>query len=321
MKRIISVVFSFIALFSIGQSKLHLSFEPYNGGQPLVFNTTIKTLQDEPYMMESFYYYISNIHILHDGGQDLDLSDTVIIIKNENYTFSFDAPNVSTVEQINFGVGVPQNKNHLDISKYPENHPLSYHTPSMHWGWNPGYFFVGIKGKGDQDLDGVPESNFELFTFADKNFRNVSLPIKATVGTNGDKDLKVITNLDQWIAGVDPGVTGEQHSNNGVNEDIMNNITSRPVFSAPANASINEYTKAEGNLTYKSTQGNLTVLWSELNTATSYVLIDMNGRTQQKGSIQSKKGEVNFSNLNSGSYIFMVLGDNSQPLNQLRVLN
>ena len=51
-----------------------------------------------------------------------------------------------------FTVGVParfntqQGTEAMDISLYPETHPLSYQSPSMYWGWSFGYMYMIIGG-------------------------------------------------------------------------------------------------------------------------------------------------------------------------------
>ena len=217
------LLFSIIILaFTVNaQNTLKVSFTPYNADVPLVFNTTIADLQGESYDVATFYYYISNIHIIHDGGQDLDLSDTVVIVKNEDFLFDFGTQNVTTVEQINFGVGVPQAINHLDISTYPMGHPLSYQTPSMQWGWTSGYNQVGIIGNGDSNLDGTPDAAFQLFPINDGLYRSIQLPANALI-ESGIIEIKIHTNLDQWLKNINLGTNGILHGSTGNNVLLMN---------------------------------------------------------------------------------------------------
>lgn len=311
--------FSLIGFGAIAQNNLKISFTPYNASAPLEFNTTVSNLSGVDYKVSTLYYYISNIHVIHDGGQDLDLSDTVVIIKNDDFVLDFGMQNITNVEQVNFGVGVPQDKNHLDISLYPIGHPLSYQTPSMQWGWTSGYNQVGIVAQSDDNGDGNPTHPFELFPLDDALYRSVQLPVSSGV-IDGALQVKIHTNLDQWLSNIDIATIGIVHGSTGNNVTLMNNVNDRPVFTAEMDLGINTIENSNGKLTFTTDQEIVTVLWDELQGADHFTIQDVNGKTVKEGIITNKKGEISFSSLSGHFYWFVISSKDGNQLNKIRIV-
>ncbi|MBI1838046.1 MAG: hypothetical protein HYR91_12350 [Flavobacteriia bacterium] len=319
MKQIIlsGILLIFSSAFS--QTNLKVSFRPCNGGVPLEFNTVVSNITGEKVSITNLYYYISNIHVIHDGGQDLDLSDTVIIVKNDNFLFDFGVQNVTNVEQINFGVGVPQALNHLDISTYPVDHPLSYQSPSMQWGWTSGYNQVGIIGIVDDNGDNVPNKAFEFFSLSDMLYRSIQLPITSLM-INEANQISIQTNIDQWYKGINLATNGILHGSSGNNVTLMNNTQNYPVFIAEANAGIQNVKLEEGKLFYTTSNNTLDVNWSEFQNASHYELINIGGAKLNSGTITSNNGLVQISNISTGNYWFIVYSKDGNQLNKLRII-
>lgn len=319
MRLLLVVIFHFGYLICFSQSNLTVSFKPYNAGVPLTFNSNLPNLSGENYSISILYYYISDVHIIHDGGQDLNLSDTVLIVKNETNLLDFGIQPVTTIEQINFGVGVPQALNHLDISTYPIDHPLSYQVPSMQWGWTSGYNQVGIVGKDDVDHDGIPEVDFELFPLDDHLYKNISLPVSAT-SVNDSVEIKIHTNLDQWIKQINLGSNGILHGSTGSNVTLMDNTLNFPVFTTENSADISKLTNEDGKLFYTQLGNIIEVNWAEFQNASTYKVITITGQELMNGQILQNKGNVQISNLSNGNYWFIVLSKDGNQLNKLRII-
>lgn len=316
-----SLLFSIIMFAFIlnAQNTLKVSYKPYNAGIPLLFNTTVEDLHGDAYNVSTFYYYISNIHVIHDGGQDLDLSDTVIIIKNEDFTFDFGLQNVTTIEQINFGVGVPQVLNHLDISTYPIGHPLSYQTPSMQWGWTSGYNQVGIVGNGDNNLDGNADTPFQLFPISDGLYKNIQLPASAIMD-NGIIEIKIHTNLDQWLKNINLGSNGILHGSTGNNVTLMGNTQTYPVFTIEYLANISSIKESEGVINYSVADNSIEIQMLEFVNSDNYRIIDLNGRILKSGSLTKSNEVLHIDNISNGNYWFTVFSKDGNQLNNVRII-
>ena len=320
MNKFYTIIFlSLLTVFSYGQAQqVYVHFIPKVGGETLLQNTVVQNASGVEMSIDIFNYYVSNMHIIHDGAQDLDLSDTVFIVKMDDYTLDLGFLDITSISQINFGVGVPADKNHLDISLYPERHPLSYQTPSMHWGWTSGYALMIVEGMGDSSNDGVPETIFQFHNFGDANYQNVNLPTVATQTNESQLDIYVECNLDQWIYGQDPGTVGLLHGSSGVNASVMNNVESRSVFTTPMNAGVEKLDVNQGNLTAINSENDVTVMWSGVNNLSYYTLIDMNGKLIETSHTNLKEGKAVFNELASGTFIFTPFSSAGDKLNQLK---
>ena len=318
IKQTILLTLLFISSFSFSQDEVFLSFVPRVGGQQLSLNTDVQDLNGVTMKIDDFNYYVSNIHIIYDGGQDYDLSDTILLVKAEAYSFYLGDLNLPNVEGINFSIGVPSHINHGDITQYPENHFLTWQSPSMHWGWTSGYKFLLVDGFGDNTGDGNANEIFQLHCLGDANFKNVSIPMGATYSPD-KTDVIVYCNLDEWIYGANPGTVGVLHGDNGVNAAVMNNVDSRVVFEQPGNVSIEEL-NSQAKLYFFVENDQLTLTWAEMTGIHSYQLIDMNGKVLMNEYSSNPNHSASIENIKNGSFIFRVLNEDGQTLKSIKVI-
>lgn len=142
-------------------------------------------------------YYLSEITITHDGGQETMISDLWVLVDPIEPTLvDLGAQSITTVEAISFSVGVDPVHNNLDPSTYQSGHPLAHKVPSMHWGWTSGYRFVAIEG---EDLAGT---GFQIHALGNSNY------FESTVNTgsediNGEQYITVFANYSRAFDGLD----------------------------------------------------------------------------------------------------------------------
>ena len=319
MKNILILVGAFVSLFSMAQTDVYLHFPPKVGGLDLVQNTTVQSLSGVDMSIDDFNYYISNVHIIHDGGQDLNLSDTVFILKMEDNILELGMLDVTNIESINFGVGVPQAVNHADISQYTEDNPLSWQSPSMHWGWSSGYKFLLVDGYGDSNNDGTADELFQIHSLGDGNYKNVSMAVIPTVSAT-HVTVVINCNLDEWLYGVNPGSVGVHHGTTGVNASVMNNVDTRPVFTLPGNASADNNLESEGTLTYSITSETISFNWNDVANVDNFRLIDLSGKVIESGIASEFSGNHASQVVRSGSYFFYLLDANGSILKHIQVI-
>ena len=319
MTKLFTLLFIGFGFTSLAQNSLFLTFSPMNAGVDLVLNSNIQDLNGVVMKVEDFNYYISNIHVIYDGGQDLDYSDTVLLVTATANVFKLDEVDVPNIEQINFSVGVPQDINHLDISLYPLEHFLSWQTPSMHWGWTSGYKFLLVDAWGDGTGDGNPESVFQLHDLGDANFKNVQLPAVGTYSPT-QTDIFINCNLDEWIYGTDPGSTGVLHGTSGLNATTMSNVNSRVVFEQPTTAGVTELNE-NSTLYFINAETTLTVTWKDMTGIASYQLIDMSGRTIVKENTSIINNTISIDNPTKGSYIFTAFDEKGGILKTINIVH
>lgn len=319
MKQLSLLVLFFLTFAAYSQKGLFLKFPPKVGGQDLMLDSVVHDLNNRAMIIEDFNYYISNIHVIHDGGQDLDLSDTVILVKADAHTFFMGYHGITNVEQINFSVGVPPQLNHLDITQYPQGHFLSFQTPSMHWGWTAGYKFLLCDGKGDSNNDGIPDVIFQLHNLGDDNFKNVQLPVAATDYAT-HMDLVIDCNVDEWIYGANPGTVGVQHGETGINASTMENVYTRNVFTEPGNVG-NQELKKSGEVYFYSEDQSITFNWKDVTGIDGYRLIDLTGRVILEETTLEVNGSVKIEELKKGNYLFLLVDRQQKPIHSINVMH
>lgn len=318
MKSFLFSIVACVSLYSSAQTDVYLHFPPKVGGVDLVQNTTVQTLNGIEMSIDYFNYYISNVHIIHDGGQDLNLSDTVFIVKAEDNILELGMLNVTNIEAINFGVGVPQSVNHADISQYTEDNPLSWQDPSMHWGWTSGYKFLLVNGYGDSNNDGTADELFQIHSLGNANYKNVSMSVIPTV--SADHITVVINcNLDEWLFGINPGTVGVHHGTTGVNSSVMNNVDNRPVFTLPGNASVQDLA-SDGTITYAINSESVSFNWKDVANVDNFRLIDLAGKVIESGNASEFNGTHTSQIVRSGSYFFYLLDSNGSIIKHIQVI-
>ena len=319
MKKVLVLAGAFMSFFSMAQTEVVLHFPPKVGGNDLVQNTIVQSLGGVDMSIDYFNYYISNVHIIHDGGQDLNLSDTVFIVKVEDNILELGMLDVTNIESIDFGVGVPQAVNHADISQYTEDNPLSWQDPSMHWGWSSGYKFLLVNGYGDSNNDGNTDELMQIHSLGDGNYKNVSMAVIPTVSAT-HTTVVINCNLDEWLFGQNPGSVGVHHGTTGVNSAVMNNVDNRPVFTLPNNAGVDNPLVADGTITYSISGENISFNWKDVQHVDNFRLIDLAGKVIDAGKASEFAGTHNSEVMTSGSYFFYLLDSNGSIIKHIQVI-
>jgi hypothetical protein len=319
MKNLLLLASLLFALFSKAQTDVNLYFPPKVDGNDLILNTNVQSLSGAEMSIDFFNYYISNVHIIHDGGQDLDLSDTVFIVTVADPILELGMLDVTNIESIDFGVGVPQSVNHEDISQYDESNPLSWQDPSMHWGWSSGYKFLLVNGYGDSNNDGTADELFQIHSLGDANYKNVSMTVIPTVGPT-QTTIVINCNLDEWLHGFNPGNVGIHHGTTGVNASAMNNVDNRPVFTLPGNASLDKPLETDGTITYSINNEFVTFNWNDIQNVAQFRLIDLSGKVINEGQATEFSGSYNAEIQRSGSYFFYLMDSNGSIIKQIQVI-
>lgn len=174
-----------IALFSLttfAQSDIYLRIGHQIGSEELIFDEEYtEPTQGYDFSISRLQYYISEITITHDGGQQTLLSDTWILVNAESGdNYYLGKQDVIDVEGISFSIGVDPDHNHLDPTLYPPGHPLAPQNPSMHWGWAAGYRFAALEGNTGFNLI----FNYEIHALGDDNYFSQFIPTAAYTENN-----------------------------------------------------------------------------------------------------------------------------------------
>ncbi|MCP4443344.1 MAG: T9SS type A sorting domain-containing protein [Aureispira sp.] len=256
-KYIILLVFGMIGTTSYGQSKdLTININHHYDGNSFSYAQNYTDNQGRAIKFTHVAYYLSSINIMHDGGQSLVVSkEPYILGKGSQTSYNFgptDFSTVTTIEGLDFDLGVDSLANHDDPNQYSAGHPLTLQMPSMHWGWTAGYFFIAIDGEVDTDSNGVPDKVFEFRGFGDHLLRPVSIATPGVI-TSTTVDINLEANVADWLVGLDLANIGIQHNSGPLVMQVINNTNLHTVFEANTTTGV-ETIKDSPHQLYVNTQ-------------------------------------------------------------------
>lgn len=293
-------------ILGFSQKDLFLTLKPVFGTQDYQTQTNYVGNNGKVVKLNYLKYYLGDLSIVHDGGQILDLSESVYLIGDTTFTLFLGQQTVNQIEEVNFLVGVPSRFNTQagslaqDISLYPEFSALSFQSPSMYWGWAAGYMHMVVEGKADGNNDQNPEALFQLHNFGDHSQAPVSLTNVIQTNTNATQiDVFINCHIDRWLNNINLASVGILHGEDGLNLEVMQNVLSQNVFDQPANASVTNLTK--DIVQFSSQQGAIQCAWTGLEKGLTLNLIDQSGSLLRSQSI-SGQGQFAWSALSAGIY-------------------
>lgn len=191
MKKIITLWIALaFSVMALGQVDVYFKINHMLGNSTFSYNQAASNNLGNNFEMTRVHYYISEIRLIYDGGQDTLLANKYLLVKAEQPMNEFlGSFNINTLESITFGIGVDPGSNHSDITQYPANHPLSFQLPSMHWGWAAGYRFATFEGNTGQSMN----QGWQLHALGDKNYGHATI---TTAGVQNGNMLIIALDAD-----------------------------------------------------------------------------------------------------------------------------
>ena len=315
MKKLIFLLF--LPFLGLSQKNIFLTLTPVFNSQAFQTQTVFTGNNGQEITLDYFKYYLADITIIHDGGQVLTLGETVYLIDDANYTVYLGAHLVTTVEQVNFLIGVPKRFNTQsgalaqDISSYNASNALSFQSPSMYWGWSSGYMHMITGGKADGNNDNVPESYFELHNLGNNNQQMVTNNNVIQSNTNANQvDLNFECHIDRWLNGINLATLGILHDETGLNITAMQNVNTQVVFDQAATAEVP--TAIQAAIQFSSQQGAIQCTWTGQLSKTYIILFDQFGRQLREQSLENNAGKFIWIGLTTGMYFVQYTDQNGQ---------
>ena len=227
MKTIILTIVSFFtANLLIAQNDVYLNIHHLLNGTEIQGSFDGTNNLGNDFSLNRMQYYLSNFKIVHDGGQELAVTDLYALVDGKFATqISVGSLNVVEIEGIKFSVGVDAANNHLDPATYSSFHPLAPKNPSMHWGWTSGYRFVAMEGTG-----GSTNQVFEIHALGDNLYYEVNIPLEA-LEDNGSLYLNIDADYTEAIRDINVNSGLIQHGSSGEAVDLLLNFQTN-VFKA-----------------------------------------------------------------------------------------
>lgn len=238
MKRLILTQLLILAfgISTIAQVDVYFRINHKLGTTKFSTNHTASNNLGNNFQVDRLDYYISEITLIHDGGQQTPVTEHYIMVKAMEQTNDLLGNfNITRLEGVQFGIGVDPGKNHSDITTYPSSHALSFQSPSMHWGWAAGYRFIAIEGKSGAGMS----QSWELHALGDNNY---GYAMVNTTGTLAGTDLVIALDADYEEAMNNIAISGSlnYHGENGQAVTIMNNFKSLVFAEGAANIGLAE---------------------------------------------------------------------------------
>ncbi|MBM3185223.1 MAG: T9SS type A sorting domain-containing protein [Bacteroidetes bacterium] len=315
-----------ITFFAQAQKNVFLDVAPMYQNTNLEMNVNYTAWNGKTFKLDHFDYYLTNVELTYDGGQTI-LIDSVFLVEPQNHTLLLGNFNISQIETIKFIVGVPKPLNTqagsqaIDISLYPENHPLSFQSPSMYWGWAAGYMHMIIGGFADDNGDGNLEAYFELHNLGNQNQKLVEFPTIIQTNTSSNQiDIFMNCQVDRWINNIPLSTVGVLHGETGNNATILNNVLTQDVFIQPANASI-ESLNTNSKIYFQNHGEGITVFWTEIKDLNQIRVFDLNGRSIKQIKTNMKNGSFQLDHLQNGYYLIQFYNENNRLIGSLNAVH
>ena len=146
------------------------------GDLPFALNQPAENNEGDDFIVTRLQYFMSEFTITHDGGQTTRLEDAYALVNAaEETALDLGTLDVTQVERLDFGIGVPSPENNADPALWPAGHPLAPTAPSMHWGWAGGYRFVAMEGEAGPTFT----TNYQFHPLGNENYHFARILVSA----------------------------------------------------------------------------------------------------------------------------------------------
>ncbi len=310
------------SMASLTANNVNIVFNHHANGDAVSLNSsTHADWQGNTFTITRGQFYISQLTLIHDGGQEMDLSDTYLLVNINNSNYPIGDLNINELEGIRFSIGVDEDVNHDDPAAWPTDHPLALQSPSMHWGWSPGYRFVALEGYIGAD---EPSTNYQYHCVGDQFLTPIDL---ATDGIVNGQDLNIHINVDwaRFFDNYNAVVANYMHGAGEPIPSLMDNLDA--AFDAPTSIGTAVTTTIQNNYSatnYPNPFSEKTTINYDLGNAQNISLMvsDLTGRTVASYQNLANNGSVELQkSLSNGIYFYTFYSNNEAVIrNKMQVV-
>jgi len=305
-KNILLVALLLSGIVAVAQTKLSLKINHKLGSSAFAYNAAHTNNLGNSLDINRLQYYLTVVSITHDGGTVRNIDKVLLVDANTTVLDSLTSMNITTLESVTIAVGVKPSLNHLDPSTYSSSHPLAPKSPSMHWGWTPGYRFVALEGKGGISS---PSQVYEIHSLGDVSYFNTTITT-AGVTNSGEKIIELNADYLEALRDIDVTSGILEHGETSTNKKMLSNFRDFVFTSVEGNPSVGMEHIAEKqsqfNISPNPTKVNqpITIDFEEEIKNASIIIVDIKGRIVLQQKITSKRTVL--TNLDQGTYICSV---------------
>lgn len=324
MKRVLLVcLIAWISVASMnGQKNVYLSINHMFNGEQAQYGEMIDA-ENGSYILEWVSYYLSDFILISSDGTEYPISDSYALVKmDENGYYTIGKSNAPDVSGMKFHIGVPETVNHDDPASWPEDHPLNYQSPSMHWGWAGGYIFFVFNGMYDAEHSLTPDEIFDMEAIGDAMFRPYEMDLSIGVEIF-ENEIYISLNADYYKLTDGISMPYGNHGDDPVLGKMMDNIADQQIFTEAQVSSDNLFSghSAEIICFPNPNEGNfqLEINRDGFSAFSILQIFDIMGKQVQSMTLDENTGLINISVEKSGVY-YLVLSQNDKILNRLKVI-
>ncbi|NNE26897.1 MAG: T9SS type A sorting domain-containing protein [Saprospiraceae bacterium] len=308
MKRLLYVTMISLVFTPWGFSQSNdvvLKIDHTLSGMEVDANTVAANNMGHEFYLTRLEYYISDILISYDGGQELKVDEVWALVDafEGEVEIELGELDLNNVEGITFSLGVDPAHNHLDPTIWPSGHPLAPQFPSMHWGWAAGYRFIALEGYSGTDLN----QRVEIHGLGDSNYGSVTIR-KAGVERNGKTYIDLEADFTKALKSISINGGLIVHGEGAQAKTCLDNCRV-DVFSPSLNTST-DFEEIQNIKVYPNpSSGVLNVDYRDVlgEKPDEIMITDVMGRNIQRVQTSGSKQEVLIQN--PGSYLITILSN------------
>lgn len=305
MKRILLLILLCISIQIHAQTDVYLNINHLLGTQPFMLNTQASSSSGEAFKIKRLEYYISEITLVHDGGQETMVPDYWILVNASNtVSYLLGSFSITSLEGIKLGIGVNSDVNHLDPASYPMAHPLAPKSPSMHWGWSSGYRFLVLEGKSGNNFS----QTFEIHAVGDANYAYSSTTLAGEM-VNGDLHINLDADYTKLLNDILVASGPIIHGETGIARSALLNLNSTVFTEAATPNGINNPVVTDLHCFPVPSIGSvfLTPGWDEA--IVTIEVLNVNGQ-KVRSFTTGNSGLIEIEDLPNGVYLIQAKSDN-----------
>ncbi len=304
MNRPLTLALLLCASVATAQTNVMLQIDHMVGAVPFGSSVVGTNNNGQQFNTSRLEYYISEIALIHDGGQVSPVPSTWVLVNGASTTTQdLGSFSITSLEGVRFGIGVEPSANHLDPALYPASHPLAPKSPSMHWGWTAGYRFVAMEGASGTGLN----QNYEIHALGDANYFIQTIPTAGVLNGN-TMTIRLIGNYAEALRDVGIASGPIVHGETGIARDLLTNFSQHVFTSIEGNGpvGVDEVERSPLVMFPNPTNGSTRVSLVDMQGIAELRIIDAAGRSIQS-TIVSGGRSVDIELPTAGVYHVMLL--------------
>ena len=305
MKLLLTIVCVILIPAGLFAGEVGLVLNSLMNGSPFTLNTVV-TADNGRYFFSPrlLRYYISNITIIHDGGQRTPARYVYLLVDVKNQPrYLIGTFNISRIDSIEFHIGVDYTANHADPSLQAPGSPLALQNPSMHWGWSAGYRFITYEGSAGSTST-TANADVQLHSLSDALYRRVVVAVTST-STESGVDVVLNAEYGNLLNNIDASVGMILHGNDVETVPMSNNMATN-VFSSATTLSVEANELNIGVLTISPNPSSNVVTVASSTPDASVTVYDAVGQTVATAQLLSGLSSFSVATLPTGTYTVVV---------------